>query len=104
MFFVYVLQSIVDGSFYKGHTSDLSQRIVWHNSKKVKSTAKYVPWNLIWYCTKSNKKEAVELELKLKNLTRNRLIKLMMKYPAKKVDGCPEITIISPYGNTGKYC
>ena len=65
--FVYILQSQLNQSFYKGHTDDLVRRIAEHNSGKVTYSKKFRPWNLVWLTTKPNKKEAYGLELKLKN-------------------------------------
>lgn len=48
MFFVYILRSLKNGSFYKGSTNDVYRRLVEHNSGKNKSTARYMPWELIW--------------------------------------------------------
>ncbi len=45
---VYVLQSEVDGSFYKGMTSDIGKRLNQHNSKKTKSTKSKTPWTVVY--------------------------------------------------------
>ncbi|HRJ30629.1 MAG TPA: GIY-YIG nuclease family protein [Cyclobacteriaceae bacterium] len=61
-YFVYILKSQLNQSFYKGHTDDLVRRIAEHNSGKVTYSKKFRPWNLVWLTTKPNKKEAYELE------------------------------------------
>ena len=43
-YFVYVLESEIDGRLYKGQTRDINKRILEHNSGKTKSTKGYKPW------------------------------------------------------------
>jgi predicted GIY-YIG superfamily endonuclease len=50
MFYSYILQSTSDPSqFYRGHTSDLKQRLVDHNAGKCPHTVKYLPWRVKFY-------------------------------------------------------
>ena len=49
MQYVYVLQSKKDGDLYVGCTNNLKSRIKLHNAKKVVSTAKRVPFVLLYY-------------------------------------------------------
>ncbi|HLC83845.1 MAG TPA: GIY-YIG nuclease family protein, partial [Bacteroidia bacterium] len=44
MYYVYILQSELNDSFYKGCTNDLERRLIEHNSGKEKSTKRYLPW------------------------------------------------------------
>ena len=76
---VYIIYSPSKAMFYKGHTSDITDRLVRHNGGREKATASGVPWLLMWSTTKSNKSEAYRLEMKLKNLSRERLIEFMLK-------------------------
>ena len=79
-YFVYILYSHSSNSFYKGQTSDISERLKRHNNKLEKSTQSGSPWKLIWRAEKTSRKDALDLERKLKNLDRIRLIKFMLKY------------------------
>lgn len=79
--FVYILQSQKNNSFYKGSTNDLKRRFSEHNSGKDFSTRRYKPWNLVWYTVKDSKSEAIALENKLKNLSMQRTIEFINKYP-----------------------
>jgi putative endonuclease len=90
--YIYILQSQVNNSFYKGITSDLPRRYAEHNNKEEKSTHRYAPWDLVWKCKKPTKAEAYKLEKKLKNLTKERLIKFMDKYPLEDDIGGPDVT------------
>lgn len=80
MYWVYILYSKRIDRFYKGITSNKERRLGYHNKGWNSSTKKGIPWRLIWAIEKVNKKDAAVLEKKLKNLTRIKLVKLMLKY------------------------
>ncbi len=46
-FYVYVIQSRVDGRLYKGMTTNLEKRIKQHNNGENKSTKGFLPWVLM---------------------------------------------------------
>jgi putative endonuclease len=79
-YFVYILYSKNLGTFYKGQTSDLTDRLKRHNSGYEKATKSGAPWILLWNTEKETRSQAVQLELKLKNLSRLRLVQFMLKY------------------------
>lgn len=58
-YFVYILESEIDGRLYKGQTSDLHKRIKEHNSGKTTSTKGYVPWKLVYFEKFETRGEAV---------------------------------------------
>ena len=80
MYTVYILYSSRIDQFYKGQTSDLTNRLKRHNTGYEKFTKKGVPWKLIWATEKENLSQAIILESKLKNLGRVQTIKFMFKY------------------------
>lgn len=93
-FFVYILQSQLNNSFYKGSTNDLQRRLFEHNAGKEKSTSRYLPWDLVWFTAKPDRSEAVILEKKLKNLSVRRTIEFINKYPVT-VDGFQVVSVRS---------
>ena len=66
MFYVYILQSEKDKSFYTGFTTDLDARIKKHNSKEVKYSSTKSPFILVWYCVFTDKSKALAFEKYLK--------------------------------------
>ena len=58
MFFTYILQSKIDNSYYIGHSSDIIERLEYHNQGLSKYTSKKIPWNLIYLEVFQTKKEA----------------------------------------------
>jgi predicted GIY-YIG superfamily endonuclease len=50
MFYAYILQSVSrPEQVYRGHTTDLKQRLSEHNAGKCSHTAKFIPWKLRFY-------------------------------------------------------
>ena len=49
MYYVYVLKSEKDSTFYIGSTNNLKRRFSEHNSGKVFSTKKRMPFKIIYY-------------------------------------------------------
>ena len=79
-YYVYILESEKTGTYYKGITYNLENRLIEHNAGEMKSTKAYRPWRLIGYLEKPNKSEALILEKKLKHLSRKRLEEFIEKY------------------------
>ena len=68
MWYVYIIrsQSSPEQS-YVGATADLKQRVADHNAGKSIHTAKFKPWELIWYCAFPDKFRALAFEKYLKS-------------------------------------
>jgi len=66
MSFVYAIKSITEGRIYIGYTQNIENRLKYHNSGYVKSTAKYRPWILSALKEVKNKNEDRWIERELK--------------------------------------
>jgi len=77
--YIYVLQSLKNGSLYIGYTNYLRRRLKQHNSGAVSYTKKYMPWKLIHYEAYRNEKDAKRREKYLKTSQGSRLLKRMLK-------------------------
>ncbi len=84
MFFTYILFSTAYDKYYIGQTNDLEDRLYRHNAGSNKSTAPYRPWKIVCTIPKETRAEAVVLENKLKNLTKERLRHFIQKYSNSK--------------------
>ena len=63
MYFVYVIQSISDPSYYyKGHCKDLEVRVKQHNSGMTKSNKHKAPFKLIYSENFAELKSAIKRE------------------------------------------
>ena len=68
MFFVYILQSALDKSFYIGFSSNLENRLREHNYGRTGYTKKKRPWKLVYFEEYKTINEAVKREKYLKRL------------------------------------
>jgi predicted GIY-YIG superfamily endonuclease len=66
MYYVYILKSKKDGSYYTGLTTSLENRLAKHNNNEVKYTSTKTPFELIWYCAFLDKSKAAVFEKYLK--------------------------------------
>lgn len=67
MFFVYILQSQSDKSYYTGYTEDLEKRLKDHNQGVVTYTSSKRPYRLVWHCAFKEKSKAIAFEKYLKS-------------------------------------
>jgi putative endonuclease len=81
-YFVYILQSEKDGSYYVGHTATLEKRIDRHNEGGGRYTRGKVPWKLIYHEAFNSKGEAMKREREIKRRKdRNYISKLVRSSP-----------------------
>lgn len=78
-YYVYVLESIKNGSLYIGYTTELKKRLQEHNHGLNFSTKSYRPWELIHYEAYRDKRDAERRENYLKTNQGSRLLKRMLK-------------------------
>lgn len=67
MYYVYILQSAKDKTYYIGVTTDLKNRFKEHNAGESKFSRTKIPYNLIWYGAFINKETAYAFEKYLKS-------------------------------------
>ena len=79
MFYVYLLESLANGSLYAGYTTDLKKRVKEHNHGLNSSTKRYMPWKLIYYEGCLNVKDAKRREGYLKTTQGRRMFKARLK-------------------------
>lgn len=67
MGYLYLLQSKLNNEIYVGSTKDLKLRMEEHNSGKVFSTKRYIPWKIIYYEAYASEELARLREKRLKH-------------------------------------
>ena len=67
MYYVYILQSKIDDSYYIGVTRDLKRRFKEHNNGLSKYSSKKMPFEIRWYCCFTDKSKAYIYERYLKS-------------------------------------
>ena len=65
-YFVYILRSLKEGSFYIGYTDNLDRRLEEHNLGKARYTKKKKPWEIFYFEIFRSKREALKREKFLK--------------------------------------
>jgi putative endonuclease len=76
-FYVYILQSSVDNSFYKGFSEQPLIRLAQHNNGESTYTATKMPWKLIYVEELMTKKEALIREKALKKYSNAQIQQLI---------------------------
>ena len=71
MYWVYILESEKDNSFYIGQTNCIEKRIVEHNQGLSKYTSRKMPWKIVYTEEYNSREEAMQREQFLKK-QRNR--------------------------------
>ncbi len=66
-YYVYIIQSLKDKSFYSGMTSNLERRVKEHNKSDIKTTRSKKPWRLVYSQNYPSRVEAREREQYLKS-------------------------------------
>ena len=66
MFTVYILQSLITGRYYVGHTDDLSRRIEEHNTGQAKYTRRGKPWRVVYTEKYQSRTMAMKREREIK--------------------------------------
>jgi putative endonuclease len=83
MCFVYIIESLKDGSFYIGRTADLKERLNWHNSEELNQgiTKRKMPWNYFFTLEVENTRISDKIENHIKRMKSREYIRNLAKYP-----------------------
>jgi len=79
MHYVYVLKSKKDNNLYIGCTSNLENRLKYHNSGRVRSTKSRIPFKMIYSENYVDKYRAFEMEEYYKTARGKKELKLKIK-------------------------
>jgi putative endonuclease len=80
LFYVYLLRSKIDSSWYIGYTKDLERRLNEHNSGESYYTKRKLPWEVLYYEVSFNKSDAIAREKYLKTGMGRRYLKNRLKH------------------------
>ena len=78
-YFVYILQSLKDGSYYIGSTRDLDERIQRHNQGRSTYTKAKKPWSLVFSEEHPNKSSALKRENQIKRRKKRGYIEYLIR-------------------------
>jgi putative endonuclease len=77
-FFVYILQSKKDFSFYIGQTNDLDARLSKHNDGLSKYSSSKMPWRLVYFEMFETRTEAIKRENEIKSKKSRKYIEVLI--------------------------
>lgn len=80
MYFVYILKSINKNWYYTGHTHDLENRIVEHNTGRSRSTKVNRPYMLVYKEEYNTKSEAFKREQEIKRYKHGEAFKKLIEH------------------------
>jgi len=77
MHFVYIIQSQIDNTYYKGYSTNPIERLKFHNLGLSTYTSKKMPWQLVAIFEFETKSEALVKEKKIKKYPKKSLLALI---------------------------
>ena len=77
MHYIYIIESLIDQSYYKGYSLAPDQRLIQHNEGKSAYTSHKKPWKLIYVEIAESKKDALIREKALKKYGHDQIKKLI---------------------------
>ena len=92
MFYVYILQSVKDDSFYIGQTNDLEKRLDYHNQGLSKYTSRKKPWKIVYIEEYNTRTEALVRERFLKKQRNHEFYKSLINKRSGGSAGYPEFS------------
>lgn len=76
-FYVYIIHSAKDESFYKGFTENPTSRLIQHNNGESKYTSLKIPWRFVYLEEMPSKKSALIREKVLKKYSHAQIHQLI---------------------------
>ena len=77
-FYVYIIQSFSDESYYKGFSETPANRLLEHNNGRCTYTSRKTPWRLVYIEQLATKREALIRERGLKKYAHSQIKKLIL--------------------------
>jgi putative endonuclease len=69
-YYVYIIESLSDGTFYKGYSNNYRRRLDEHNAGLTEYTSKKLPWRLVYVEEMESKSAAIKRERQLKRVNK----------------------------------
>jgi len=76
--YVYIIESEINGTFYKGYSLNPLKRLDAHNDGETEYSAMKTPWKLVFLQSFASKKEALIRERVLKKYSRSQIEQLLL--------------------------
>ena len=79
MFYLYILKSFKNSSYYIGSCEDTKKRLALHNRGLVKSTKRYIPWQIEYAEEYTSLSAARTRELQIKSWKKRSAVEKLIK-------------------------
>jgi putative endonuclease len=79
-YYVYIIQSFADNSYYKGYSENPVKRLQQHNNGESVYTSAKTPWQLVYAEEMPDKRAALLREKALKKYSHEQIIRLINSY------------------------
>jgi putative endonuclease len=80
MFYVYILQSAKNASYYIGSCENIEKRLFQHNNGLATSTKRYLPWNLVYKEAYDTLSKARRRERQIKSWKKRKAIENLIRH------------------------
>ncbi|MBI5778951.1 MAG: GIY-YIG nuclease family protein [Planctomycetes bacterium] len=87
VYYVYILRSLKDGSFYVGQAQDLEERLQRHNSGRSRFTRGKKPWVIAYSEEFLTREEAIKREAEIKTKKNREYIKYLLRRVSRQSGG-----------------
>ena len=78
-YYLYIIQSAMDDSFYIGSTQNLDERLTRHNQGRSKFTKTKCPWHLVYFEEHPDRSSAMKREYAIKRKKSKDYIESLIK-------------------------
>ena len=78
MFYAYVIQSLTDGTYYKGHCENIEVRLKQHNAGSTSSIKSKVPFKIVYFEEFEKREHAIAREKYFKTSAGRKYLKAKM--------------------------
>jgi len=79
MYYLYILQSLKDNSFYVGSTKNLVNRLKQHNQGKSKYSKTKRPWKIVYHEVYNTYAQAFQREKQIKSYKKRKIIENLIE-------------------------
>ena len=85
-YFLYIIQSVADSSYYVGYTHDLRLRLEHHNAGWTMSTKAKRPWKIVYSERCASKSDAIRREAYIKRMKSRTYIESLIRNAGGRPD------------------
>jgi putative endonuclease len=78
-YYVYIIQSLSDRTYYVGSTQNVEDRLERHNQGRSQYTKSKIPWKLVYIEEYSNKSDAIKRENSIKRRKSKKFIESLIE-------------------------